>query len=59
MTEPVSEEPIAPTPAERRLARVAKSDTVGTGSALGIGCTLVTVAAIAVGILIFVVLRLL
>ncbi len=50
---------MALTPAERRLARVAKSDTVGTGSALGIGCTLVTVAAIAVGILIFVVLRLL
>lgn len=48
-----------PTPAERRLARVSESDTVGTGSVLGIGCTLVTVAAIAVGILIFILLRLL
>ncbi len=58
MTEPVSDEPSPSTPRERRLARVADSDTVGTGSAFAIGCTLVTVVGIAVGILVFVVLRL-
>lgn len=49
--EPASEQPLT-APADA-------NDTVGTGSVFAIGCTLLTVAAIAIGVIVFVLIRLL